>query len=162
MSRTYTAGEKATALAHVAACRGCVREAARASGVPHKTLDYWVKGKGLTPEVLSMIEESKLRLRDMFREECAEALEEAKSKRGAANYQQLMIGAGISADKAQLLDDAPTSITRTVGPRQTAEEALETLYRLARERDPAITLEVVRERLCELRPELGRLLMPGT
>ena len=163
MSRVYSPREKSDALAYLAAEGGNLKRAAISAGVPRKTLEYWARGKGINAEVLRMVEESKLKLRDMFRDEAEAALEEAKGKRGAANYKDLMIGAAVAVDKAQLLSGEPTNITRTA--RQTAEEALETLWQLAREeaerRGEVITREMVRERLCERRPALRPLLTPA-
>ena len=91
-ARTYTPREKADALARLAACRGCVKEAARQAGVPRKTLEGRRAGRGITPEVLMMTEESKSELADKFLAETNGALDEAVARRQNASYRDLMIG----------------------------------------------------------------------
>jgi transposase-like protein len=153
MGRHYSPEEKSEGLAHLAAEGGNVNRAARAYGVPRKTLQGWRDGRGITSEVKGMIEESKLRLRDMFRDEAAAALEEAKAKRGTANYKDLMIGAAVATDKAQLLDGAPTSRVEHGGTD------LQAVYNrfvvLAMQRNPELTPEQIRATILHRRPELA-------
>ena len=162
--RTYEPREKAEALAHLTAAGGNVKRAALAAGIPRKTLEGWGKGRAIDAEVLRMTEDAKKNLAEKFMREADGAIDAAAGKREGASYRDLMIGAAVAVDKAQLLTGGPTSITTEVERRrQTAEAALERLYELARERGEAlgltVTREEVRDELCRRRPELRPVLL---
>jgi transposase-like protein len=156
MGRVYSPEEKATGLAHLAAEGGNVKRAARVANVPRKTLQGWRDGRGITGEVTAVIEESKLRLRDMYRDEAEAALEEAKAKRGAANYKDLMIGAAVATDKMQLLSGEATSRVEHRG--ETARAAFDRLVELYRRKHPEISPEQIHATLLAQRPALAEVL----
>lgn len=158
MRRAYSTGERADALAHLAAEAGSVKRAARAAGVPRKTLEYWARGRGLNAEVLSMIEESRKKLAATLMREAEEMAAELPGKRPGASYQQALVGIGIAVDKSQLLSGEPTAINAQRGARQGVAEAVETLLAEARKVDPAVTAEQVRAELAEQLPEIAGLL----
>ena len=56
-------------------------------------------------------------------------------------------------DRAQLLTGEPTATVAHINEKQIAQQAFNRLLELARERDPAISAEAVREVLCRKRPE---------
>ncbi len=112
-------------------------------------------------EAQELMEESRRELAEKFMREAHSAVEAAREKRAGASYRDLMIGAGVAVDKAQILTGQPSQITAQVDARQTAERALERLLELARQRDPGVTREQVRERLLRLKPELEPLLLPA-
>jgi hypothetical protein len=101
--RYYLIGEKADALALLQANRGNVKQTARELGVPRRTLGDWSHGKGVDEEVRRMTERSKKRLAANFMQEAQEAVRAAAEKRPKATYRDLMIGAAVAVDKAQLL-----------------------------------------------------------
>lgn len=158
-SRTYTREQKADALARLAAEGGNVKRAALAADVPRKTLEGWGKGRGVDAEVLRMTEESKKNLAEKFMREAEGAVDAAAGKRDGASYRDLMIGAAVAVDKAQLLSGAPTAIIEAEHRRQTAEQALDRLVELARQQRPGITKAEVRDVLIARRPELRPLLL---
>jgi hypothetical protein len=102
--RYYLAGEKADALALLQANRGNVKQTARELRIPRRTLGDWSHGKGVDEEVRRMTERSKKRLAANFMQEAREAVQAAAEKRPKASYRDLMIGAAVAVDKAQLLD----------------------------------------------------------
>jgi transposase-like protein len=159
--REYTPKDKADALAHLAAEGGNVKRAALAAGIPRKTLEGWGKGRGIDLEVYGMIEETKKRLAAKLMTEAEEMADALPGKRAAATYQQALVGIGIAVDKAQLLTGGPTAITAEAERRrQTAEEALERLFELAKAQRPEVTKTEVRDVLIARRPDLRALLMP--
>lgn len=111
--RVYSDEEKASGLALLASHGGDVSKAARAAGVPRRTLQRW---RDETPEVVAQIaQDKKAALAALFEAEVEAALGAAGAKRGEASYRDLITGAAIAADKRQLLLDEPTENVKQAG-----------------------------------------------
>jgi hypothetical protein len=86
-------------------------------------------------------------------------------KLAAASARDLGIVAGVGTDKTQLLRGESTQIVGHVEAKQSAEDALSTLYELARQeaekRGQIVTLDQVRTQLIAHKPELKALLTQG-
>lgn len=164
--RYYLAGEKADALALLQANRGNVKQTARELGVPRRTLGDWSHGKGVDEEVRRMTERSKKRLAANFMQEAREAVQAAAEKRPKATYRDLMIGAAVAVDKAQLLggpSDAPPDPIDVVARRRARLRAavthiLEGRQAEAREAGYTVTREQVAALIVERYPELAEMI----
>ena len=156
--RRYTDDDKAEALAQLDANGGRIAYTARQLGIPLTTLYWWEQGRGVDPAVVQ--------LRSVKREELGEELRQvarigarlALEKAEDAEFRDLMVGVGIAVQRSAELLGENVAIIEHRPAKVSVLEALETLYKAAQERDPAITLEVVKERLIERRPELAKLL----
>ena len=159
--RSYRARQKADALAYLAANRGNVKRAAREANIPRKTLEGWARGRGVGPEVLSMLDESKRELADKLMREAHGALDEAAGKRGGASYRDLLAGAGISIDKSMLLrGEATSNVQHFADVRQIALTALGQLLKAREDAGMPVARDVAIQCIIERRPEWGRFLLP--
>ena len=106
------------------------------------------------------MEETKKKLAAALMDEALAAAADLPGKRPGASYRDTLVGIGIAVDKAQPLTGEPTRITAQADAQVIALKAIEALFKLARERDPRVTLEDVTRRYCAHKPELRPLLMP--
>lgn len=103
--RTYSSEEKAEALLAVEVNRGNVAAAALEVGIPVRTLNYWARGKGLHPEVASLVAEKRGPLADRL-EQIAHLIAEGMDdpeKIAKAPLNQLSVALGVLIDKVRLL-----------------------------------------------------------
>jgi hypothetical protein len=109
----YTEDAKAVALAMLEATRGSVSEVSRKCKIPRRTIAHWAKGERVNDDVATKAQQKKVDLSDRL-EELAHALINAAfdaDKIGESSLKDILVGAGISIDKMQLLRNKPTSIT---------------------------------------------------
>lgn len=110
--RRYSDDERATALAALVANDNNVQRTARELGIPEGTLRRWMTGER-HPEAAQMSEQKKGPLADGFEAVAWQLIDGVTpDKIAMADVKELMTGAGIAADKVQLLRGKPTSITQ--------------------------------------------------
>lgn len=106
--RHYSDADRANGLAMLDANAGNVSRTSRAIGIPRATLQAWIadRDRAAPPDLRH---EQTATLADLFEREAHAALERAGMVRDDARYQQLMTGAAIATDKAQLLRGGATA-----------------------------------------------------
>ncbi len=113
-NRVYTEQDKIHALSAVAASGGNISRAARACGIPRKTVDQWSKGISGVKSIENLPEKvsvNNITLADKFEALAHAFCDAAPGKLGDAKLQNVMVSAAIAVDKAALLRGQPTSIT---------------------------------------------------
>jgi transposase-like protein len=124
--RQYSDNEKGAALAFVDFKGGNTREASKVLGIPHTTLQDWLKERGTNEDVTEIRTEKKEEISTLIEAAVRDMVGASKDKIGTANFQQLWTGVGIAVDKMQLLKGEPTSIngdvTLTTEQRKKAAE----------------------------------------
>lgn len=158
--RRYSDEEKAEALASLDANEGRLTLTAEMLGIPVQTLHCWDMGRGVHPSVMQLRTHKKEELANELDSVALLAARLAGEKVTGASFKDTMIGLGIAVEKAALLRGEATANVGHVETLQTAQQALDRLFELARERQPDITREQVRARLVARRPELATLLLP--
>lgn len=108
--RSYTTTQKAEALAALSVNTGSVLGLAQELDIPAKTLDNWKKGIGINQDVANVAHIKKEEIRDLHKLIVIKSLGLLQTKLKDCSGQQLSTIAGISTDKMQLMDGAPTSI----------------------------------------------------
>lgn len=148
---------------------GNALRASRELGISRTTIQAWVnKAKaGQLPGVVCDVRQRKREEFAQLSDEAAEwiitSVTPADIRR--AGLRDKMVSYGILREKSALDRGESTQIIGHVEAKQTAEQALSTLYELAKQeadrRGQSVTLDQVREHLCTQKPELRGLLMPG-
>jgi len=112
--RVYTDRERAEALLLLRANAGNVKRTARELALPRKTMCTWSQGRGITEEVRRLSEDSEVRagLAGKFKQTAHRALDALTDEKFAqASAKDLALVAGISTDKAELLEGRATQVT---------------------------------------------------
>jgi len=116
--RQYTEADKATALALLAANGGNVFRAAKELGIPESTLRKWKNGEGVNAAVAGTCEKKKAELFDLFEEVSRLYLGRAKSREAVnkTSGRDAVIAAATALDKMRLIQNKPTTISRSELP----------------------------------------------
>lgn len=127
----YTEEKIAHCLATLRSNGGNLKRTSQAVGVSRQTLKTWSMGKLPMAVDRERVEEKTdqmgQRLVEQFGEIATLSLEEAKKKIPAASYRDLLIGAGISTEKRELLTGRPTSRQEAIKIALVMPEGLRTL-----------------------------------
>lgn len=154
-NRTYTDIEKAQALAAFAACGNNASKAAKATGIPRKTISQWAAGTVGVKSIAnlpSLTADAKIELADKL-DGIAHALADAMpSKIEKASLQQVAISMAVAIDKRALLRGQPTSITENRTERARFETAIGQLIAECKSRGFTIDKE---EAVRLLEPHVG-------
>lgn len=110
--RIYGDEEKAAALAMLAANDGNLCKTSEAMNIPRKTLAYWAKSEPAGEQVAKLRQEKKQELHILFEEACREMIGVALKKKDDLTGDKAMVAAGIAADKMQILQGKPNSVTK--------------------------------------------------
>jgi hypothetical protein len=105
---SYSTEDKAAALTLLDFHRGNVKRAARAAGVPRKTLAQWRDGKGVSAEVVSLHYLKRSDLADRIENLLHLLIDAVPGKIEQASLLETVKAAGIFIDKMQLLRGKPT------------------------------------------------------
>lgn len=137
--RHYSDAERAAALAVLAANDGNLTRAARATGIPRKTIASWVAAPdNAAPATIR--QEKTFDLVAMFQAELDAVFEAMGRKRSQAHYSDLSRAAGIYTDKLMALGNSmPTQqvdITTGGKPLESTADALALLRAAYRDGDP--------------------------
>lgn len=111
--RSYSDEEKAAALLALQANGGNVTATAKQLGLPWGTLHDWSRGKGTVPAVMEIQGGKRPCLAERFEQIAHLALDLLPGKMEASTSRDLGVVAAIAVDKARLLREQPTTITRT-------------------------------------------------
>jgi len=114
--RRYSDAEKVQALAALEV-GSSISAAARAIGMPRKTLSQWGLGQAIHPSVAEASHEKALELAGKFESIAHRIVDAMPGKIGDANLAQAATAAGIAVDKMRLLRGEATSniqITATI------------------------------------------------
>ena len=155
--RQHSDKTKATALALLDANGGQLHKTARMLEIPLTTLYQWANGRGINSEVTLMRTNKKEELASKLDYVAHLAADLAPEKLETASYKDTMIGAGIAIDKAALLRGEPKQIHDQTDSYNAMAERV---YKRALERGEDITLEAVKIRIVERKPEARRYLLP--
>lgn len=112
--KSYSDKEKGAALAFVDFKNGNTREASKVLGIPHTTLQDWVKERGTNEDVAEIRTEKKEEISALIEQAVRDMVGASTGKLTEANFQQLWTGVGIAVDKMQLLKGEPTAINKDV------------------------------------------------
>lgn len=124
--RRYSDEERAAALAALKANRGNLTLTARQVGVPLTTLRQWSTGDR-HPEATQMSIEKSRDMAQALQDLAWKLIDALPDKIEGATLNQTATALGISIDKARLLRDEPTQITKTDVTRRIADRAKEEL-----------------------------------
>lgn len=159
----YTNEEIGNALALLEHNSGNALRTARELGIPRSTIQLWSTNVDRLPPGAVSVWQAKREYFAQLSDEASEWIVTSITDEDVrkASLLQKVTSYAILREKAALDRGQATQVVAHVEAKQSAEQALERLFELARERDPAITREEVAERLCERRPELRPLLLEG-
>lgn len=129
---TYSDREKGAALAFVDFKNGNTREASKALGIPHTTLQDWVKERGVNQDVAEIRTEKKEEISELIETAVREMITASTGKSGEANLQQIWTSIGIAVDKRQLLKGEPTGINKNVSELTDEQRAKRTAELLSK------------------------------
>lgn len=153
--RTYTEEEKAEVLATLRANGGNIRKTSQMTGLPRRSISYFLEAKTPVPQVL--VEERCTKLADRL-DAIADTLAghlTDPEKLAKANLQQVAVTFGIVRDKAALARGNPTSITQRVGEKERYEivvkQYMDEMRKLGQEIDRAEALDLLEPHIPELR-----------
>jgi hypothetical protein len=157
--RQYSPDEIGQALALVDYYGGNISRAANELGYPWSTVKYWLANAESLPSAAVSVRERKrsefAQVSDDLADWIAGSITQADIDR--APLRDKVVSYGILRDKSAQDRGEATSIVEHRG--ESAQQALERLYDLARAKNPSVTRDEVREKLCAAKPELRPLLL---
>lgn len=120
--RQYSDKDKAAALALLDANEGNVRKTARDTGVPHKTLDGWAKGR-INADCADIRTDKRKELSERLEDLAHTLVDLLPEKLPNASVRDLAGALIVAVDKMQLLKGSPTTISKDVSERTNEERA---------------------------------------
>lgn len=158
--RNYSDREKGEALALLDANGGNVQATAQALRIPDSTLGQWAQGQGVNSDAEAVRRRTSLELADKFEDVLVRILGGVTGKKiDEAGLKDLMIAAGIAAEKRNLMRGEPTAINETQA-REAWAGLAERIHRQALAAGQDVTLEIVKARIVARRPEARAYLLP--
>lgn len=109
--RIYSEEEKAAALTVLDFHRGNVKRAARAAGLPRKTLSSWRNGRGVSAKVVSIHTARKTALADEIENTVRIILDQLPAKIPEASLMDAAKSLGILIDRMLILRGMPNRLT---------------------------------------------------
>ncbi len=156
--RQYSDREKAEALALLDANGGNLYRTAQELNIPRTSLQQWAQGQGISADVPLLRHQKTLEYGTRFGELMEMILDSVTPEDLArASLKDKFISAAVAFDKRQLAYGEATQIH---GQADSYQQMAERVYKRALERGEDVTLEMVKLRIVERKPEARQYLLP--